>query len=124
MAKDYTQVNFRIPTALKEKIEQSALENECSITAEIVSRLEKSFEGSVFSKEQKIEYGRGFLAGAAAGLVFLYSGKLESLEEMYARDPSAELLLEIEKHKFLIDKLELLKEDDIKAIPGEIIKAL
>lgn len=44
MAKDYSQVNFRIPTKLKEQIEQSALENERSITAELVARLEKSFD--------------------------------------------------------------------------------
>lgn len=44
MAQDYTQVNFRIPTSLKEKIESSALENNRSITSELVSRLEQSFE--------------------------------------------------------------------------------
>lgn len=44
MAKDYSQVNFRIPTKLKEQIEQSALENERSITAELVARLEQSFD--------------------------------------------------------------------------------
>jgi len=44
MAKDYSQVNFRIPTKLKEQIEKSALENERSITAELVARLEKSFD--------------------------------------------------------------------------------
>lgn len=44
MAKDYTQVNFRIPTKLKEDIEEAAQGNERSITAEIVARLEKSFE--------------------------------------------------------------------------------
>lgn len=44
MAQDYTQVNFRIPTNLKEKIESSALENNRSITSELVSRLEQSFE--------------------------------------------------------------------------------
>ncbi len=44
MAQDYSQVNFRIPTKLKEQIEQSSLTNNRSITAELVSRLEKSFE--------------------------------------------------------------------------------
>lgn len=44
MAKDYSQVNFRIPTKLKEDIEKAALENERSITSELVSRLEESFE--------------------------------------------------------------------------------
>ena len=43
MAQDYSQVNFRIPTKLKEQIEQSSLTNNRSITAELVSRLEKSF---------------------------------------------------------------------------------
>lgn len=47
MAKDYTQVNFRIPTKLKEEIEKAAQENERSITAEIVHRLEQSFEPEV-----------------------------------------------------------------------------
>lgn len=46
MAKDYTQVNFRIPTSLKEKIDQAAIENDQSITAEIVARLESSFNTS------------------------------------------------------------------------------
>lgn len=44
MAQEYTQVNFRIPTTLKEKIESSAVENNRSITSELVARLEKSFE--------------------------------------------------------------------------------
>lgn len=43
MAKDYSQVNFRIPTKLKEQIEESAIANERSITSELVVRLEKSF---------------------------------------------------------------------------------
>ena len=42
MAKDYTQVNFRMPTKLKEQIEKSAKNNERSITAELVARLEQS----------------------------------------------------------------------------------
>lgn len=46
MTKDYSQVNFRIPTKLKERIEDSALLNERSITAELVFRLEQSFEQS------------------------------------------------------------------------------
>jgi len=44
MAKDYSQVNFRIPTKLKEDIEKAALDNERSITSELVSRLEDSFK--------------------------------------------------------------------------------
>lgn len=44
MTQDYLQVNFRIPTKLKNKIEEAAKSNERSITGELVVRLEKSFE--------------------------------------------------------------------------------
>lgn len=43
MTQDYSQVNFRIPTKLKNKIEEAAKANERSITGELVSRLEDSF---------------------------------------------------------------------------------
>lgn len=43
MAQEYSQVNFRIPTKLKEDIEKAALTNNRSITSELVSRLEESF---------------------------------------------------------------------------------
>lgn len=43
MAQEYSQVNFRIPSKLKEDIEKAALANNRSITSELVSRLEDSF---------------------------------------------------------------------------------
>lgn len=55
MAQDYSQVNFRIPTKLKEDIEKSALTNNRSITAELVSRLEQSFVTNK-TNEQILEY--------------------------------------------------------------------
>ncbi|MFI8146497.1 Arc family DNA-binding protein [Acinetobacter sp. ABJ_C5_2] len=51
MAKDYSQVNFRIPTKLKEDLEQKAKENERSLTAEIVVRLEESLSSKISSEE-------------------------------------------------------------------------
>ena len=44
MAQEYSQVNFRIPSKLKEDIEKAAFANNRSITSELVSRLEQSFE--------------------------------------------------------------------------------
>ncbi|MHA3083732.1 Arc family DNA-binding protein [Acinetobacter sp. ANC 5383] len=44
MAKDYSQVNFRMPTDLKEKLEEASKVNECSLTSEVVHRLESSFK--------------------------------------------------------------------------------
>lgn len=44
MARNDPQVNFRIPADLKDKLQQSADENSRSITAELVLRLENSFQ--------------------------------------------------------------------------------
>lgn len=52
MAKSYTQVNFRIPEKLKEQLEQAAKENENSITAELVARLEQSFKQNESQSDQ------------------------------------------------------------------------
>lgn len=44
MAKDYSQVNFRMPTDLKDKLEEASKVNERSLTSELVNRLEDSFK--------------------------------------------------------------------------------
>lgn len=44
MARNDPQVNFRIPKILKEKLESSALKYNRTITAELVTRLNFSFE--------------------------------------------------------------------------------
>lgn len=48
MARNDPQMNLRVPMELKEKIEEIALENGRTITAEAVYRLEKSFEPDFF----------------------------------------------------------------------------
>lgn len=42
MARDDAQVNFRMPLALKERLEAASVKNRRSLTAEIVGRLEDS----------------------------------------------------------------------------------
>lgn len=44
MARDDLQFRLRIPETLKAQIEKSAAENNRSMTAEIVSRLERSYD--------------------------------------------------------------------------------
>lgn len=45
MSREYTQVNFRIPVLLKKQIEQAvAAKKEGSITEELVSRLQLTFD--------------------------------------------------------------------------------
>lgn len=43
MARTDPQFNFRIPAALKEKLEESAKINGRSVTAEVITRLESTF---------------------------------------------------------------------------------
>lgn len=45
MAPEISQVNFRMPTELKERLEKGAKSNKRTLTAEIVARLEDSFKG-------------------------------------------------------------------------------
>lgn len=44
MARNDPQMNLRVPVELKEKIEKAAFDNNRTITAEAISRLEQSFE--------------------------------------------------------------------------------
>ena len=53
MAQEYSQVNFRIPTKLKEKIEDASLVNNRSITSELVDRLEKALNPMPIIVHQK-----------------------------------------------------------------------
>lgn len=45
MSRDINPFGLRMPSALKSRLEQSAQDNKRSINAEIVGRLERSFEG-------------------------------------------------------------------------------
>jgi hypothetical protein len=44
MAADISQVNFRMPTSLKERLERAAKSNERSLTSEIIFRLQETLE--------------------------------------------------------------------------------
>lgn len=66
MAQEYSQVNFRIPSKLKEDIEKAASANNRSITSELVSRLEESFEQDQNSFDQGYETALNHAALAIA----------------------------------------------------------
>lgn len=60
MARDDLQFRLRIPEKLKQKIEISAGENNRSMTSEIISRLERSYENDetiddMYTRLEKIE---------------------------------------------------------------------
>lgn len=47
MARNDPQVNFRIPADLKDRLETAALASGRTLTAEVVSRLQGSFQGDI-----------------------------------------------------------------------------
>lgn len=54
MARTDPQINLRVPADLKKKIELIAVENSRSINAEVVQRLEQSFEHKGFESLESV----------------------------------------------------------------------
>ena len=54
MARTDPQINLRVPADLKKKIELIAVENSRSINAEVVQRLEQSFEHKGFERLESV----------------------------------------------------------------------
>ncbi|MBB5198622.1 Arc family DNA-binding protein [Glaciimonas immobilis] len=55
MARNDPQMNLRLPVELKEQIEDAAAKNNRTLTAEVVDRLQQSFEIVAGLKEKEIE---------------------------------------------------------------------
>jgi hypothetical protein len=90
MVKEYLQVNFRLPTDLKEKIAQEADLNGNSLTTEIVERLRNSFEYDKLVIENHELHEQ---------LINSESEKLDILFEKYDKliDKQEEILKELKK---------------------------
>ncbi len=61
MARTDPQVNFRIPSELKDKLDNAAKENGRTLTAELILRLETTFDGvespqDLKSKVESLEF--------------------------------------------------------------------
>jgi hypothetical protein len=55
MARDDPQVNLRLPAALKERLDEASEQNKRSLTAEVVARLEESFERELGVLRQPVD---------------------------------------------------------------------
>lgn len=64
MARSDPQVNFRIPADLKDKIEAAAADNGRSITGELVTRLEASFDAEAAPQPISVGFDDSFLQDA------------------------------------------------------------
>lgn len=54
MARSDPQLNFRIPAELKEQLELAAKENNRSLTAELINRLDESINGTNYDGNKDI----------------------------------------------------------------------
>lgn len=54
MARSDPQLNFRIPADLKEQLELAAKENNRSLTAELINRLDESINGTSYDSNKDI----------------------------------------------------------------------
>lgn len=59
MSQNYLQVNFRMPASLKEKLTEAARNNHRSVTSEIISRLEESFEAEDRKFIEETDFTKG-----------------------------------------------------------------
>lgn len=82
MARTDPQINFRIPEHLKVSLDAAAASNGRSLTAEIVARLDQSFDGD--TSDAGIRLALKTLADTIKGLGDEAEGLMESMEAMAA----------------------------------------
>ena len=91
-----TQHKLRMPPELKEKLFASAKDMNRSLNAEIVARLEKSFES--FTTES-VDFAHGYLSAYLRMQTAIYYHAISDLEKEYNKNPSPEVVQELKKYK-------------------------
>ena len=115
---DHTIVRLRVPPELKQKIEESAEKNNRSQSAEMVARLEKSFES--FTTES-VDFAHGYLSAYLRMQTTIYYQAIKDLEKDYKSNPSSEIAQDLKKYKILLDETFKLIDhhnDDIQRFNG------
>ena len=59
MSQNYLQVNFRMPASLKKKLTEASRNNHRSVTSEIISRLEESFQAETRKFIEETDFTEG-----------------------------------------------------------------
>ncbi|MCU4601708.1 MULTISPECIES: Arc family DNA-binding protein [Acinetobacter] len=113
-----TQHKLRMPPELKEKLFASAKDMNRSLNAEIVARLEKSFES--FTTES-VDFAHGYLSAYLRMQTAIYYHAISDLEKEYKKNPSPEVVQELKKYKVLLDETHRLIEqhnNDVQRFNG------
>lgn len=113
-----TQHKLRMPPELKEKLFASAKDMNRSLNAEIVARLEKSFES--FTTES-VDFAHGYLSAYLRMQTAIYYHAISDLEKEYKKNPSPEVVQELKRYKVLLDETHRLIEqhnNDVQRFNG------
>lgn len=94
---DHTIVRLRVPPELKTKIEKSAEENNRSQSAEMVARLETSFEEKNIGYDFFKKHLHLFLASYCAGLEHNYDEAIAELETSISKTQDPEKIKKFEQ---------------------------
>ena len=113
-----TQHKLRMPPELKEKLFASAKDMNRSLDAEIVARLEKSFESVT---TESVDFAHGYLSAYLRMQTAIYYHAISDLEKEYKKNPSPEVVQELKKYKVLLDETHRLIEqhnNDVQRFNG------
>ena len=99
---DHTIVRLRVPPELKQKIEESAEKNNRSQSAEMVARLEQSFENTKSYSEEEFEKAvNNFLEGFFTASVQACQMSIDHLHAQYGDNLIGEQRLYLEATKLM-----------------------
>lgn len=101
------QYKLRWSEDLRDKVMQSAKENNRSINQEIIAKLEDSFSRSY---TENVDFAKGYLDSFLRIKATAYYISMNEVKEMYKKDPSPELLYEQTKYELLFREMMRLAE--------------
>lgn len=115
---DHTIVRLRVPPELKQKIEESAEKNNRSQSAEMVARLEQSFDSAKNYSEEEFEKAvNNFLEGFFTASVQACQMSIDQLHAQHGDNLIGEQRLYLEATKLMqsqykryLDKLPMFKK--------------
>lgn len=118
-----TQYNLRWSEELKEKIAQSAKEHNRSMNADIVARLEESFERKSYDRDFFEKNLHMFLATYCAGLESNYDEAISQIEDSLSKTKNPEMIQFLE-HSLQVNKILKTEMHRLKKSNAETYRSL
>lgn len=115
MSREDPQLKVRLPQELKDKITESASNLGRSINADVVARLEESFQSFT---SNKIDFAHGYLIAFLRAQAAIYHAAIMDLGNAFQKEPFPDLLHEQTRYKILFNEInKLIKILEEKLLP-------